>query len=148
MLLKRWEPFAGLRRYDSEIDRLWRHPIRALYTRPYYWGGSGQMSVDVYRDGENLVVRASLPGVKPEDVDVSFTDNALTINGESKLEREVKEEEYLYREHRSSSFKRSVALPDGLNTDKADASYDNGVLTVTIPTSEPSKRKSLKVNVK
>ena len=106
------------------------------------------MALDVYKEGENLVIWAAVPGVKPEEVDVTITEDTLTIAGGAKSEKEVKEEDYLHREYRSGSFRRAVGLPHGYDSAKADASYDNGILTVTIPRSEESKAKSLKVNVK
>ena len=148
MYLKRWEPFTELGRMNREIDRMWRHAFRPAFIRPRILGEDGRVAIDVYQDDANLVVTASLPGVKPEDVDVNVTDGALTIKGESKFEQEVKEEEYLHRERRSGSFRRVVALPRGLNTKEAEASYDNGILTVTVPKSEGSVVKSLKINVK
>ena len=148
MLLKRREPFRSLTPFDGEMDRIWRHTFRPIYMWPRFWGGNGEVVLDVYKDGENLVVRAAVPGVKPEEVDVTIIEDTLTIAGEAKSEMEVREEDYLHREYRSGSFRRAVALPHGLDATKADASYDNGILTVTIPRSEESKGKSLKVNVK
>ena len=148
VLLKHWEPFAGLRRMDAEMGRMRRHMLRPLYMQPRFSAGDGHVAIDVYQDADNLTVRAALPGVKPEDVDVTITDNILTIKGDSKSEKEVKEEDYLHREYRNGTFRRAVALPHDLNTEKAEASYDNGILTVTIPKSQESKPKSLKLNVK
>ena len=147
MLLKRWQPFAELRRMDNEMDRIWRHTFRPLHPWPRFWEGDGRMAIDVYQDAENLKVRATMPGVKPEDMEVTGTGNTLTIKGKSKFEKEV-DEEYLHREHRYGALRRSVTLPQGLEIGKADASYENGVLTVTIPRSEESRAKTLKIEVK
>ena len=148
MILKRWEPLVELRRMDTEMDRIRRHMFRPTYLWPRFLPRDGQVAIDVYWDADNLVVRAALPGVKPEEAEVTFADSTLTISGEIKLEKEVKEEEYLHRERRSGNFRRVVALPQGLDTERAEASYDNGILTVTIPKTEESKPKSLKINVK
>ena len=148
VLLKRWEPFAELRRMDSEMERMWGHMFRPLHGRPRVWNGSGHMDIDVYHEEDNLVVRASMPGVNPEDVEVTVTNDALTIKGESKVEKEVKEESYLHRERRYGTFKRTVALPEGVDTEKATTSYENGVLTVTIPKIAERKPKPLKINAK
>ena len=149
VLLKRWEPLAELRRMDADMNRVWRHGFRPLYLRPRLDLGDGRVTIDAYWGDNNLVVRATLPGVKAEDVDVTITGDTLTIKGESKSEaKEVKERNYLYRERSTGSFQRAVALPDGLDRGKGDASYDNGILTVTIPRSEESKPKALKISVK
>ena len=148
MLLKRWEPFTELSRMEAEMDRTRRHTFRPLYMWPRSWDGDGRIAIDVYREADSLVVRAAIPGVKPEEVDVAVDRNTLVIKGESKVEEGVKEKEYLHRERRYGTFQRTVALPEGLDAEKADASYDNGVLTVSIPKSEESKPHSLKINVK
>ena len=148
MLLKRWEPFAEFRRFDRGMDRVRGQTFRPFYMWPHYWHENGRVAIDVYRDADNLVVRAALPGVKPEDVEVTVADGTLSIKGEAKFEKEIKEDEYLHREHRYGSFHRRVALPRGLDAEKAEAAYDNGILTVTIPRHEESKGRLLKVNVK
>lgn len=148
MLLKRWTPFSELRRMDSDFDRIWGHTLRPIYRRPRFSVPDGHVEVDVYNEEDNLVVRASLPGVKPEDLKVTVADSILTISGESKAESEAKEENYLHRERRYGSFSRSVSLPRHLDAAKADASYENGVLTVTVPRDEESKPKLLEVKVK
>ncbi len=148
MLLKRWEPISSRAPFNGEMDRIRRHMFRPMYQGSRFWGGANDVTLDVYKEGDNLVVRASVPGVKPEEVDVTINEDTLTITGEAKSEKEVKNEDYLHREHRYGSFRRGVGLPHGYDAAKADASYDNGILTVTISRSEESKSKSLKVNVK
>ena len=148
MLLKRWEPFAERRSMETELDRMWRHLFRPAYTWPRHWAHGGRVDVDLYQDADNLRVRAAIPGVNPEDMDVTISEHTLTIHGESKLEKEVKEEDYLHRERQSGAVRRVVALPRGLNAEKAEATYENGILTVTIPKTEEGKPKALKVEVK
>ena len=148
MLLKRWEPFAEIRNMSREQDRVWPQPTSPHYLWRRPRGEDEVGSIDVFRQGEDLVVRASLPGVKPEDLEVTIAENALTITGESKTETEVKDEDFIHRELRSGSFKRVVNLPKTHLTDKVEGSYENGILTVTIPKGEDSKAKTVKVNVK
>ena len=85
---------------------------------------------------------------KPEEVDITITGDTLTIKGESKVEEKVKREDYLYQEHRYGTSSRSVALPSGLDIDKAEADLDNGTLTLTIPKSEETKPKQIKGKAK
>ena len=148
MLLKRWEPFGGVRRLDGDFDRMWRHAFRPYYMRPISGNEHSPMELDVYQDADSLKVRATIPGIKPEDVDVSITDHTLTIKGETKSEKELTEGEYLHRERYTGAFHRTVNLPNYVDTEKAGASYENGVLTVTLPKREEIKPKALKVEVK
>ena len=102
----------------------------------------------MYHTADDVVVKAALPGVKPEEVDITITDGNLTIKGETKAEEEVQREDYFYQEHRYGAFNRSVTLRNGLNTDKAEANFDNGILAVTLPKSEQVKPKSIKGKAK
>ena len=90
------------------------------------------------------MVKPTLPGVKPEDVAVDMTGETLTTKGETKAEEEVKKKEYLYQERRYGVFSRSVVLPSGLKTDQAEATMEDGVLTLTIPKAEEVKPKEKK----
>jgi HSP20 family protein len=118
-------------------QRGWLAPLRAA-----------DLAMDLYETNDEVVVKAALPGVKPEEVDITITGNTLTIRGESKQENEVKEENYIRRERRYGSFSRSVTLPGGLKSDKAEATFENGVLTLKVPKSEEIKPKSIKVKAK
>jgi HSP20 family protein len=94
------------------------------------------------------VVKAALPGLKPEDVSIDITSETLTIRGENKAEQEIKKEDYLYQERRYGAFSRSLVLPSGLKPDKAEATMEDGVLTLTIPKAEGVKPKAIKVKAK
>ena len=104
--------------------------------------------MDVYRDNGSLVIKVEVPGVTPEELDVTVKDNVLTISGETSAEEEVKEENYVHRERRYGSFCRSVALPAEAEGDKADAAFEDGVLTVTIPVAAELQPETVKVEVK
>ena len=86
--------------------------------------------------------------MKPEDIDITISGNTLTISGETKEEEEVKEENYIRRERRNGSFSRSVMLPEGLESDKAEATFEDGVLTLTIPKAPEAKPKVIKIKGK
>ena len=148
MVLRRWEPFrefAGMREARGRF-------FGNGFTHPHGpWAvnrGSDTLSLDVYHTAESLVLKAAIPGVKPDEVDVSVTGNILTIKGEAKSEDEVKEKSYLIREQRHGTFSRTLNLPKGLNTDEIEATYGEGVLTLTIPKAEDARPKAIKVNVK
>jgi HSP20 family protein len=105
-------------------------------------------ALDVYQTPSEVVVKAALPGAKPEDVNIDITGDTLTIKGERKAEQEVKRENYLYQERRYGAFSRTVVLPSGLKSDKAEATMEDGVLTLTIPKAEEVKPKAIKVKAK
>jgi len=112
------------------------------------WLGEPHLALDIYQTKDTVVVKAPLPGVKPEDVEITITGDVLTIKGETKVEENVEKEDYFFQERRYGSFSRSVTLPDGLKTDKAEASFEDGVLTLTVPKAEEHKPKSVKVKAK
>ncbi len=145
MVLQHWDPVYELRRMREAMDRRWRGPaLAAPSTERKRWA----IPVDVVEEAEEILVRASLPGVKLEDIDVSIEDSVPAIRGESaesKAEKERKEGGYLIRERRTGAFHRSLRLPDTVDTDKARTHYENGILTVTLPKAESKKAKHLKV---
>ena len=108
----------------------------------------GTLALDVYQTDDAAVVKTAVPGVKPDDIDITVSGNTLSISGETKEEEEVKEENYIRRERRVGSFSRSVVLPEGLEVDKAEASFEDGVLTLTIPKAPESKPKVVKITGK
>jgi HSP20 family protein len=143
MVLRRWEPFGELRRMQENMDRLWRG---------FYHNGEDNQEIerwaiplDVMEEGDNIVIHASMPGVDPKEIEVSVENDVLTIKGQTKVERERKEGNYLMKERRTGSFHRSLRLPDTVDTEKAHPYYDNGVLTVTLPKVEAKKAKKLTV---
>jgi HSP20 family protein len=144
----RWEPFRELVSLREAMDRLFEES----FVRP----GGGRLApagmeipaVDVYQTDDAVVVKSAIPGIKPEDIDISITGDTLTIKGETKVEEEVNEENYIRRERRYGSFCRSLALPLPVVTDKAAAEFENGVLTLTLPKAEEVKPKAIKIKAK
>ena len=106
------------------------------------------MPVDVIETKDQIVVKAAVPGVKPDEVDVSITGDTLTIKGETKAEEKFEEGSYLRKERRFGAFQRTLTLPVNVVADKARAEFENGVLTLTLPKTEAVKPKSIKVNLK
>jgi HSP20 family protein len=105
----------------------------------------GQLSIDVYQTAKEIVVKSTIAGVKPEDIDISINNDMLTIRGKRQMDKKISEESYLYRECYWGSFSRSIILPVEVEAEKIDASLENGVLTVTLPKSKVSKQISIKV---
>ncbi len=147
MTMMRWEPFKEMMTLRQAIDRLFEDSfVRA----PRLWSDSesGDVLLDVYQTPNDLVVKASLPGVRPEEVDISITGDILTIRGEHKEEKEVKDKDYLMKELHYGSFSRSIVIPISVESDKAEAVFENGILTLTLPKAEEVKPKQIKIRPK
>jgi len=126
------------------MDRLFDESYRSMEG----WqpdGGAYPLALDISEDENEYTVKASIPGIDPDDLDISVTDNALTISGEIKSEEEKEGEQYHLRERRYGRFSRSVNLPAMVDSDKADANFENGVLTLHLPKSEETKPKRISV---
>ena len=149
--LTRWEPAREMMTLREAMDRLFDD----AFTRPFSLmreGGSTQAwsspAIDMYQTGNEVVVKAALPGIKPDEVQINVTGDILTIRGETKQEEEKKDKSWHIREQRWGAFDRSVRLPTDVVADKAKADFDNGVLTITLPKSEQVKPKTITVKTK
>jgi HSP20 family protein len=141
----RWDPFAEMASLRETFDRLFEDP-RSWRTS---FGNVGNfLPVDVLDTADEIVVKASLPGVKPEDIDISVEGQLLTLKGESREEREEKAENWYHRERRQGSFVRQVQLPTEVDSSKAEAVFENGVLRLALPKAETVKPKSIKVQAR
>jgi HSP20 family protein len=136
-------PFADLNRIRNEIDRLFEDPF-ALTTGTSFFEG-WQPSLDVYDDKDRITIKAELPGMKLEDIDVSVHGNVLAISGERKHEEEHKERESYRAERYFGRFQRSLTLPAAVDAGKVQATYKDGILTVECPKSEEAKPKQIQV---
>lgn len=149
MAIVRWDPFGEALRLQRDMDRVF-----ARLGAPERTGvGSGEgvawmPRIDVKRTGDDIVVRAELPGIKPEDVDIELTDNVLTIKGERKFEEEKENEGWLVRESTYGSFERALSIPEGVDPASITASYTDGILEVHVPKAlEAAKPKTTKIEV-
>ena len=147
MELMPWKPFGELDTFRREMDSLFE---RFMGGRPFTRRLREEWlpSVDISETKNDLVVKAELPGLDPKDIDVSITGNVLTIKGEKKEEKEEKDEQRHYMERYHGSFQRSFQLPAEVKSDKIDASFDKGVLKVTLPKTEQAKKKEIEIKVK
>lgn len=144
MVLQRWDPLFDFRRAMNRHVRASRLAGPA-FSRPADEKKEWAIPLDVVDQEDELLVKASIPGVKVDDIDVSIENRVLTIKAESKTESEHKEDGYLVRERRSGSFLRSLRLPETVDADQAKTSYNDGVLTVNLPKAESKKAKHLKI---
>jgi HSP20 family protein len=120
------------------------------FPRPFagaLWDTASVPTMDLYQTEDAVVVKMGLPGVKPEDIQISVTNGVLNIRGEVKEEKEEKEKTYHLRERRYGSFNRSVTLPSNVSVDKSNADFENGVLTLALPKAEEAKAKTISVKV-
>ncbi len=148
MSIIRYNPFSEMVSLRQVMDRLFEDSmVRPVNYLPAF---TERLSpgVDIYQSKDEVKVKATLPGLKSDDVSVDISDGVLTIKGELKNEEEVKEEDYLYQERRCGSFCRSFTLPNGLQLDKADAIMEDGILTISIPRAEETKPRTIKIKAK
>jgi HSP20 family protein len=148
MSIVRWEPLSDFMTLREAMDRLFQESFVSPLRKEWLAPAEGALALDVYETEDAVVVKSSIPGVKPDDVEISISGNTLSISGEAKTEEEVKEENYIRRERRYGGFSRSVVLPEGVQADKAEADFEDGVLTLTIPKAPEAKPKVIKVKSK
>lgn len=132
--LTEWRPFSDFAELRHRLDQLFRD-----------LGDGGEHrwtpSVDLIRKEDQLVLRADLPGIKPDEVKVEVEDDVLTVSGEHREEREEKKEHYMRRERRFGSFSRSMVMPKGAKAEDIDATCKDGVLEVTVPLPKIEEKK-------
>ena len=157
MVLDRWQPTGRLpwrlfreleetgRQFDSLFDTpLWPAVWRRLPAQEREWSPA----IEVFEKEDKYVVKAELPGLKEEDVDVSVNDDTLCLKGENKTEHEVKEEEYHWSERTYGSFLRTIRLPSNVDAGKIEAEYENGMMEITLPKMAEVKPKKITVKSK
>jgi HSP20 family protein len=126
------------------MDRLFEDS----FVRPARWAASGDsapLPLDVHVTGDELVVQAQVPGIKPEDLNVTVENGTLTISGETRSEERTENSQFLLQEIRRGSVSRTISLPDGLEPDKAQANFDNGLLTLRFPRAEQVKPRTIRI---
>jgi HSP20 family protein len=130
--LTRWDPFAELAELRTRFDRL----LDEVEPRGRMW----TPAVDVVRDNGHLVVKADIPGIKPEEIDIEVDDGMLTVSGKHEETTEDKDEQFVRRERRYGAFLRRVALPEGVDAKQIKATAKDGVLEVTVPLPEDTPK--------
>jgi len=140
MTIERWSPFAEMRRMDEVLNRFWRG-----------FNGGGETAeawsipLDVTQNGDDVVVQASVPGVDKKDIEVTIEENILSIRTQVNESEEKQTDSYLLRERRTGTFYRAVRLPDTVDANRAESSYQDGILTVRLPKEESKKARKLTV---
>lgn len=141
-------PVTRLTGVKSLMDRFFDDPFFGFHGYATPTHKANPMPIDVATEENQVVIRASLPGVKAEDVNVTIEDNRLTIQGESQSDEESENDRYVIRERHSGAFQRSLTLPQGLEGENTDGQFKNGVLTLTIPRIPEDQPKAKTIDVK
>jgi HSP20 family protein len=141
----RWNPFREMMNFRSAMDRMFED---AMIGPEWDWRPetSWQLSLDVVENDDDYVVKASVPGINPDDLEITLSGRTLTIKGETKQESEREEGKYHLRERRYGRFSRSMTLPTEVNDKEVEASYEAGVLMLTLPKTEAVKPKRIEVH--
>ena len=148
MAMTRFDPFRDLAVLQDRMNRLFNDRFQGRGREDDLMSsGSWTPAVDIYEAEGSLVLKAELPDLRREDIDVNIDNNTLTIRGERKLDSEVKQESFHRIERAYGTFVRQFTLPPTVDSAKIAAEYKNGVLTVTLPVREEAKPRSVKVEV-
>lgn len=143
MSIVRWQPFEDLVSLREAMDRLFEES----FVRPRAWLAPTvlDLPIDMYETSDELVVTVAVPGMKPEDLEITITGDTLCIKGEVKSEAKVEKASYYRQERRYGSCTRSISLPVPVQTDKVEAKLKDGILTITLPKAEEVKPKAIKI---
>ena len=149
-----WRPFTGLTGWERDMDRM-LEDFFGRRMRPWWperWSRPGEFdirtpAVDLFEEKDEIVVKAELPGIDRDNIDVNLSDHTLTIKAEKKKEEEAKEENYYRSERSYGSYVRTLHLPTDVRPDKVKATFKNGVLEIRMPKTEEAKAKEIKVKV-
>jgi HSP20 family protein len=147
MAIVRWDPFRELNAVQERMNRLFSDVYRSAdddVMRRGLWAPP----VDIYDSGKHeLVIKAELPDMKRDDIEITVENNTLTLRGEKKMDSEIKEEHCHRIERTYGAFSRTFSLPTTVDTTKVSADYKNGVLTIKLPIREEAKPKQIQVHV-
>jgi HSP20 family protein len=149
-----WRPFMDPMRWETEMDRMMQD-VFGRTRRPWWpalWSRDTGREliapvVDIYEEKDDIVVKAELPGMTKEDIEVDISNSHLTLKGEKKKEEKIEEEDYFACERSYGAFHRSLELPTDVQADKVKASFKNGILEIKLPKTEEAKTKEVKVKI-
>lgn len=143
--LTRWDPAADFAAMRSVMDRLFDQPFPRLPFRSGEDLAAPNLSLDVVETGDQYVIKAAIPGVDPKDVEIAVDDDVLTIKGEFQHKEEANEENFIRREIRYGSFQRQLRLPPTVEPEKAEATFEHGMLRLAIPKKPEARARSIKI---
>ncbi len=145
MNVVKYDPFRELRSLQDEMTRLFTGVVPANVSREEMLNGSWSPRVDIFENKDHLVLEAELPGLNKDDFELSFENNVLTLSGERKFEKKTEGENYHRVERAYGSFTRSFTLPQTVTAEGAQAEFNNGILSVSLPKREDTKARKIEV---
>ena len=140
-----FDPFGEMVTLRQAMDRLFEDSLVSPLTLRSFNGEAVAPPLDVHQTADEIVVTAALPGIRPDDVDITITGQTLSIRGEFKADEEISRDQYLYRERRYGTFHRQIQLPVRVQGDAANATFENGELRLSIPKAEEVKPRQIQV---
>ena len=145
--ITRWDPFGDMLSLRQAMDRLFEDAFVRPRNLIHFNGeaGAATLAVDMYETENEIVLSAAVPGVKPEDLDISIQGDVLTIKGETRTTDEVTEESFYRRERRFGAFYRQVQLPKPVKSDGAEATFENGIVKLTLPKADEARERKIPV---
>ena len=143
-----WDPFDFVRDLQGELSRAFNTSLLRTDGGGDAWHRAFDPEIDVREEADRFLVHADLPGIKKEELDISVSGNLLTLKGERKNEKEVKEKNRYYSERMFGAFSRTLELPSEIDAGKVQAAYKDGVLEIALPKSEHAKPKQIKIDIK
>jgi HSP20 family protein len=146
-MVTRWDPFSEALSLRDAMNRLFEQAVLQPGSEGRRGGENGAFApaLDVHEGAEGYTITVSLPGVKPEDVDIQYQQGILTISGTMQDEKQQQQGTYHLRERRQGRFSRSLSLPDAVDADRAQAQFEHGVLTLSLPKAESTKPRRIQV---
>jgi HSP20 family protein len=146
--LTRFDPLGEMVSLRHAMDRLFEDSVVSPLSWRTISGGGDSITppLDVHETDDHIVVTAALPGVKPDDVEITMVGQTLTLRGETKASDEIEKDQYLYRERRYGSFSRTLQLPVRVEGDRAEATFTDGILTLRVPKAEEVKPRQIRIN--
>ncbi len=147
MAVVKWDPFRDLISIQDRMNRLFEQTLSRSRGEEAVSAATWTPAVDIYETPDTIVMKAELPGVSREDIQIHINDNTLTLKGERRFAKDVQEESYLRIERAYGSFHRSFTLPAGVHQEKIRALFKDGVLELTLPKAEDSKPKRISIEV-
>ena len=141
----RWDPFRDLVSIQDDLSRLFGRTFTGVEPMRPAAAGSWMPSMDVYETENEIVAELELPGIDPDKVEVSVEDSTLTVTGSREFSNEVNEQNYHRLERRYGVFTRAITLPQTVDTERVQASFDKGVLTIEVPKAERAKPRKIEV---
>jgi HSP20 family protein len=146
-VLTRWDPFRELVEMQRRMDRLFRDYSASEEGQEFMTTGSFVPPVDIYEDEHHIALKLEVPGIEEKDLDIRVENNTLTVRGERRFEKEEKEENFHRIERRYGTFTRSFTLPNTVDTDQVQASYESGILKIQLAKKAEAKPKQIKVGI-